>query len=539
MSRPLWLIDGDTDAIQGFLADVDLATYDAPPEAFQGRDVAIWRSPTDTGQKRALKAAARLMSNGHAPASLHLIAAPDGWDLPTAVLRDPELWNQDTLQGFAAKYGKKVNPAKPPAKGRRKATVEQQPAYVLWDELGLAKNDKGPYPTEANALRIIAAHTEYAGRIWLDEFSQRLMIDTDEGPVQFSRTHAIQVLVWMQEALQLPKMPLNAVERAATLMGERNKRHELREWLKGLTWDGHERLPLMLADGWGTDENPYTMAVSRCWLIGMVARIFEPGQKMDTLPVFEGKQGILKSSSLMALMPDKKYFLSSNIDPIRNQKDFLGSLQGKWLIEFAEVNRYLSRESHADDMKALISIEVDTYRVPYGATTMDYPRQCVFAGTLNTEQWIIDQTGGRRFWPVRCGEINLDYITANRDQLFAEAVHRYRKGESWWDVPRETAEAQQEERRMKDEWEGLIERYIIEGVDRTMPGPAQWYPRMHPLETLTVMDVLTGCMGIPEGRCDRSVQMRVAQCLQTLGFEKFRSGAGGKRQNAYKRLPRQ
>jgi predicted P-loop ATPase len=323
---------------------------------------------------------------------------------------------------------------------------------------------------------------------------------------------------------------------AATLVGERNKRHELRKWLQDLIWDGHERLALMLADGWGAEETPYTMAVGRCWLIGMVARIFSPGEKMDTLPVFEGRQGILKSSSLQALVPDKKYFLSSNIDPIRNQKDFLSSLQGKWLIEFAEVNRYLSRESHADDMKALISIEVDTYRVPYGATTMDYPRQCVFAGTLNSREWNADQTGGRRFWPVECGEINLDYITANREQLFAEAVHRYRKGESWWDVPRGTAEEQQEQRRIKDEWEGLIERYITEGVDRTMPGPAQWYPRVSPLETLTVMDILTNCLGVPEGRCDRSLQMRVSNCLKALDWEKFRSNVAGTRQNKYRRV---
>jgi putative DNA primase/helicase len=536
MTRPLWLIEGDPDQIRGFLPDIEISTLECPASVFANRETCIWRHSTDTDQKRALKAAGRLMGNPSPPASLHLISAPDGWNIAESVLRDPSLWDQDSLRGFAAKYGKQVTQAQAPAKRAHNPPAEQQPGYILWEQLGLAKNDKGPYPTEANALRIIAAHTEYAGRIWLDEFAQRLMIDTDDGPVQFSRTHALQVLVWMQETLQLPKMPLSAVERAATLVGERNKRHELRKWLQDLIWDGHERLALMLADGWGAEETPYTMAVGRCWLIGMVARIFSPGEKMDTLPVFEGRQGILKSSSLQALVPDKKYFLSSNIDPIRNQKDFLSSLQGKWLIEFAEVNRYLSRESHADDMKALISIEVDTYRVPYGATTMDYPRQCVFAGTLNSREWNADQTGGRRFWPVECGEINLDYITANREQLFAEAVHRYRKGESWWDVPRGTAEEQQEQRRIKDEWEGLIERYITEGVDRTMPGPAQWYPRVSPLETLTVMDILTNCLGVPEGRCDRSLQMRVSNCLKALDWEKFRSNVAGTRQNKYRRV---
>lgn len=217
MTRPLWLIEGDPDQIRGFLPDIEISTLECPASVFANRETCIWRHSTDTDQKRALKAAGRLMGNPSPPASLHLISAPDGWNIAESVLRDPSLWDQDSLRGFAAKYGKQVTQAQAPAKRAHNPPAEQQPGYILWEQLGLAKNDKGPYPTEANALRIIAAHTEYAGRIWLDEFAQRLMIDTDDGPVQFSRTHALQVLVWMQETLQLPKMPLSAVERAATL----------------------------------------------------------------------------------------------------------------------------------------------------------------------------------------------------------------------------------------------------------------------------------------------------------------------------------
>lgn len=490
-----------------------------------GRLVWLWPAQDDDSRGRMAQLASELLSRPSAEACL-IVDAPPPVTLAEAI---DGLSNAKTVSFHA-----------PPAK-RKDATIspETASAHILWEQLGLARNERGPYATEANALRILNATTHYEGRIWLDDFAQRLMITDEDGTERlFTKTDALQCLAWMQEALKLPKMSLTHVTHAAMLVGERNKQHRIKDWLSALQWDRIERLPSLLSDGWGATQSTYTSAVGRCWLIGMVARIMEPGQKMDTLPVFEGRQGILKSTSLQTLVPEKKYFLSSNIDPIRNQKDFLQSLQGKWLVEFAEINRYVAKESHADDMKALISIESDTYRVPYGASTMDYPRQCVFSGTCNTQEWIIDQTGGRRFWPIECGEINLEFIASNRDQLFAEALHRYRMGEPWWDVPYKHAMDEQESRRIKDEWEGLIERYIHEGVSRVNPGPAQWYDRPKPLEYLTVMDLLTNCMGIPEGRCDRSVQMRVAQCLRTLGFVKFRPNENGLRFNAYKRDPK-
>src|SRR5690606_11854013 len=127
----------------------------------------------------------------------------------------------------------------------------ERPSYLVWQDWGLAANERGPYATEANALLILGHAPNFSGRIWLDEFSQRLMIDDEEakhGCREFSRTDAITALVWMQHELKLPKMGLSAVERAALLIGHRQRRHPVKDWFATLEWDGVDRLQTLLSD---------------------------------------------------------------------------------------------------------------------------------------------------------------------------------------------------------------------------------------------------------------------------------------------------
>jgi hypothetical protein len=425
-----------------------------------------------------------------------------------------------------------VDKAPPPAPRRtsRMAELPEPSTFLSWESLGLDRGNNGqPYPTEANALRILQGHGNYSTRIWLDEFAQRLMLDEEP----FQRHHAIEILVAMQTELRLPKMSLAAVERAAILAAQRNRRHPLRDFLRSLDWDGIDRLTTLLPDIWGTPQDHYHAAVGRCWLVSMVARVLNPGCKVDTMPVFEGAQGIRKSTALAMIAG--QWFLETNENPVKNRKDFLLSLQGKWLVEIPEIDRIGGRHGSLEDLTGMITIRTDSYRVPYGQATQDFPRQCVFAGTTNRDEWNPDPTGGRRFWPVRCGAIDLEKLRIHRDQLLAEAVHRFDRGEAWHDVPVEFAREEQELRRQRDEWEDLIERFVTHRPDRQTPGRTYWEERAAPLVDLSVSDLLGDCLDLPAGRWDRSAQMRVANCLKALGYRRIRVSVGGSRSWTYRR----
>jgi predicted P-loop ATPase len=538
--RPVWLISGDITIPAAHLREeCDVIALDCAPSDTAARDALIWRPGDAQGREQAAAVATRLLNSKTPPARLRVVIAADGWDIADRIISDPELWTFDTLDGFANRFSTEPKSSRPAQAVTAKATkpeAETSPAYILWEQLNLARNDRGPYATEANALRIMLAHESYAGRIWLDEFAQRLMLDTEGGATPLDEIRMIGMQVWMQETLQLPKMPLMAIERAARLAGDRNRRHPVRQWLQGLAWDGNERLPTLMADGFGAPQNDYTAAVGRCWLTAMVARVMSPGCQADYMPVFEGEQGIRKSSAMRIL--GGEWFTESSEDPINGRKDFLQSLQGKWLVEIPEMHSIASRFSGVEKIKAIISIRVDNYRAPYARNTIDYPRQCIFAGTTNAPEWNADPTGGRRFWPITCGSVNLDYLAEQRDQLFAEAVHRYTIGEPWHDVPVAKATVEQERRRQGDEWEQIIERFITEWPDRSDFRGVIWAPRKDPLEQLTIGMILGDALGIQEGRWTRSDQMRVSSSMHALGWRKLRSRDGELRTYVYRRQPK-
>jgi predicted P-loop ATPase len=131
------------------------------------------------------------------------------------------------------------------------------------------------------------------------------------------------------------------------------------------------------------------------------------------------------------------------------------------LVELPELSA-LSR-GDVEAWKAFITRTTERYRPPYGRKEIEEPRQCVFAGTTNKEQYLYDETGNRRFWPAAVGKIDLDSLRRDREQLFAEAVRRYRARERWWPGPefeREHIAQEQEDRVVIDDWEGPIADYL-------------------------------------------------------------------------------
>ena len=188
--------------------------------------------------------------------------------------------------------------------------------------------------------------------------------------------------------------------------------------------------------------------------------MFEPGCKFDSVLILEGSQGLGKSMALrycIATFGGQDFFLDS-VGDIRS-KDTLMTMQGKMIVEIAELASF--RKSENEEIKAFITRQVDEYRPPYGRTVVRRARYFVLAGSTNEvdDGYLTDDTGNRRYWPVKCGSIDAEAMKDAAPQLWAEAVTRYRAGERTWLTAEEAVLSadQQKMRFMEDAWQERLQ----------------------------------------------------------------------------------
>lgn len=296
--------------------------------------------------------------------------------------------------------------------------------------------------------------------------------------------------------------------------------HPVRDYLATLRWDGTERLDTLLVDHLGAADVPYVRAVTRKVFTAAVARIMEPGRKFDYILVLSGPQGRGKST-LVARMA--RGWFNDSLAGIGTKEAYEG-LQGFWLIELGELAAM--RKTEIETIKNFISKQVDSYRAPYGRRVEDHPRQCVFIGTTNATEFLRDDTGNRRFWPVRLGEAApektvWDDLTPDVvDQLWAEAVARWEAHEPLTlpvELARDIAEVQADFTE-EDPRSGQVQLYL------DTPLPADW----------GTMDKLARVSWFAEdpGMRVAGTQQRDRVCVAEIWAECFGRDAGGlKRQD--------
>lgn len=366
--------------------------------------------------------------------------------------------------------------------------------YPRWLELGLVLNRQSePYCNADNVRRILAADQRFGPSVWYDSDSKIVMA----GVQSWSDTNDNDLLVHLQSEYGIPRMAIEPVRQGVDQYARSKARAPLTDWLGALVWDQVVRLPTWLSDAYGCRQNEYTAAVGRCWLVSLIARAFKPGCQVDTMVVLEGAQGVRKSSSLEILGGP---WYRAITQPF-GTKEWLEAITGVvWLAEVADLSGFRGRD--LDHLKAAMTTRVDRFRRSYDRRALDYPRRCVFTGTTNRDDWQADDTGARRFLPLVVHEVNLDFLKEQREQLFAEAVHRYQVGEDWWQIPQKDAEREQESRRDDDVWQPRIESFLVGRMSTNVP------------------DLLEFCLDIKADKQDKRAQMRVSSILRVLGFER-------------------
>lgn len=426
-------------------------------------------------------------------------AAPD-WSLEDALAGGMTVAEFDALS-FKRVTNNVVDIAKAKKVRQPRPSSSSDTAREKWRSLGLEFAHNGqPYENIDNALR---AMTASGLPIWYDEFLQRPMTEWNCDKREFRDADYVDLTVWMQRDLELRKMSLRTVTAAADAYIRQNVRNCAQEWVNGLAWDQQPRLDSLAVDGFGTRDDPYHRAVLRCFLMSMVKRILEPGCQVDSMPVFEGPEGIRKSTALRIL--GGNWFAECHEEI--TGKDFLQIMPGKALLEISEL--YSFRRAEIERIKGIITNRVDRYRASYGRMAGDHPRMCVFAGTTNRDDWNASDTGARRFWPVECGIIDLDWLLANREQLFAEAAARVKAGEAHWDVPTDDARDMVDNRRAADPWENAIRRFC---ASRTEVDPEI---------------ILRDCLEFDLNKVDQGAAGRVRSCLRLIGWKSKSTTRGG------------
>jgi hypothetical protein len=328
-----------------------------------------------------------------------------------------------------------------------------------------------------------------------NEHLPRMVRDTDVSQLQ----------EWLQH-MGMPKIGKDQTHQAVDQRAQECAFHPVREYLNGLTWDRTPRLDNWLAVYLGAEPSDYVSGIGRMFLVAMVARIHEPGCKADYMLVLEGEQGVGKSRACRVLAGE---WFSDSLPDI-SEKDGAQHLRGKWLIEIAELAAIGRAEAEA--LKSFVSRPIERYRPSYGRNEVIEPRQCVFVGTTNKTAYLKDETGARRFWPVKVGKIDIEALERDRDQLFAEAVAAYRTGEQWWpdgEFERRHIKPEQEARYEADPWEQAILEYVA------------------PFSRVRVTDIARDALHIESiGKIGTADQRRITGVLASKGWKSVKDWRG-------------
>lgn len=382
-----------------------------------------------------------------------------------------------------------------------------------------------------NLITIMEHDDRLHGLLWLNDSSNQVVMARQAPWLGSNRDYFVdadsyELAAWFQHPDRYGmKCSDDVVWKAAIAVARRYRRHPIREYLERLKWDGKPRLETMLIDMFGATDNTYSRQASLCFMVGAAARVLwmDPknpalGAKVDFMLVLEGPQGKRKSTSLSELF-GTSWYIETMESP--TGKDFYQVLQGCWGVEIGEMDSFGKADSTA--VKVAITRRTDKFRAPYDRVPSSFRRECVFVGTTNDSEYLKDATGGRRFLPVRAaGEVDLQRIIAERDQLWAEAVHRFRDGFEYWVLPDDAA-AEQAARYIADSWEARVERWLAgnfrKGRDGEEIAPPRLMLQVGPIDWTTTDELLEWAIGMDPAKHTKADQMRISAIMKRIGTD--------------------
>lgn len=372
----------------------------------------------------------------------------------------------------------------------------------------LATDEKGIVIKSASNLFIILSHDrDIVGCLGWNELSQQkewlkspLTLPEFRRGKPWAEENWVDVQLWAASKLY-GTFGKEAIFDAVGRTSRENSFNPLKDYLSSLIWDGTSRLETWCENYLGAEKQ--AMPKGMWWMISAVARALEPGCQVDHMLILEGKQGAGKSTCCRILGGE---WYSGNIGSLSN-KDSFSSLDGKWIVEIAELDSLHKAES--TKVKSFVSATSDHYRRAYAREETTSLRRCVFIGTTNESVYLSDPTGARRFWPVKIDKLNKAALERDKDQLWAEAVHLYKQGVKWFPTEKvqiDVLALETESKYKADPWEEFLATNL---------------PKYRG-ETLTTSNILTDILQMPVDRQKMGDQKRIGEIMRRLGYSSAR-----------------
>lgn len=427
-----------------------------------------WFAPFDT-QSALKEAAAGINWHNNVLRSVGAMVALGHQDNEIHAMTDLVTRPEYSIQQTRSEVQKMIDGAR--LKGFDAGSLQRMEKNL--SNLSLATDSKGrPICNHSNVSKVLLEHPDWTDVFVYNEFSGteqvikgmpgEASIDFVDAERALSDADYTRLCIWLNDHQMLnvqKQVILDAVKHAARqktinpvidYLNACMKQHAVE------TCDG--ALNTWLEDYLGVapssnDESTYVRAVSRLALVQAVARAKTPGCKADSVVILEGLQGTGKSSAIRTLFGGETF--GDQLPPM-SSKDASSYLKGKWCVELAELE--YKRKAEVETIKAFITRTHENFRPAYGREEVAIPRTNVFFGTTNAAEYLVDETGNRRFLPIATNKIDLAGLSAARDKLWAAACHAYDAGEAYWltnDVAR-IASQQAEARLEQDPWVEIV-----------------------------------------------------------------------------------
>lgn len=322
------------------------------------------------------------------------------------------------------------------------------------------------------------------------------------------------------------EVPYDALRRGVNYIAEERLFDSAINWLETLPeWDGVSRIDTFCPRYLGTEDTPYTRAVGRYWWTAHIGRVVVPGLQCDMAMVLISEQGTRKTSVLKYMVPNVEHYVE--LDLVERDENLSRKMRGKLIGELAELRGINSKD--IESIKAWISRQREEWVPKYLEFSRSFPRRLVLVGTSNQDEFLADETGNRRWLPMRVGCQDIDAVVRDRDQLWAEAYGLYLfHGLLWGDAER-LGKAEHLHYMIHDDWETTIQRWLVtdDGFGGGRPADREY---------LSAGDILRDALGLAVHQTNMSTQFRVGKILRKLGYVKFHKRIDGELRKIWQKV---